>query len=471
MGLFGKRKAGKELIGEKSEAVEAKLVQQSKKEERVFVIGSKHDFATKSYQWDEPFCNLADCDKLIINLTTLTSEVLLRLHEKENKMKQAKLQISRLLNANGEVFCVMKPSYKLEIEIYNTVWNYIYKCWSPIEFTVTSERGEMITLNEDYIREESIFKEWMSNLEDWAMVINKTASLEYLYEFFRLEEQNEIAKGSIEWKIINIATNRYGGMIAGSAYFSVNNTKKILLEGKTTEEIRSGFIHLLPPPTKISTEDAINNLLSETRKLVSPRIQPEWAKDKKMPGENDLNLKIEQETSKIVESRKEAIKLKNELHDLVFFKDLLFQKGPSLGVAVKKTFERMGLDVSDYEKGKGDEDLILNTPQEKAIIEVKGVDRKSIALSDLRQLAHYVEDSIIDGNPTRGILVGNPYRLLKLEERDIPFPDNVVKFSKKRNLILITSTQLFQVLTDFIKGNIRKEDFLGKLLKSSPLFK
>ncbi len=50
--------------------------------ERIWVLGAKCYNADRSIQWDSEFPNFADPDILIINLTSLTKEVLERIRDK-----------------------------------------------------------------------------------------------------------------------------------------------------------------------------------------------------------------------------------------------------------------------------------------------------------------------------------------------------------------------------------------------------
>lgn len=465
--LWWGNKKNKQQEDKTKETTVAKVLEVTKKrEEKIYIVGSKHQLATKCFDWNEPFDNLADCDKLIINLNTLNEDVMKKLSQDSNKINRTKREVLKLLNSNGEIYCVIAINYPLRnTEGYGITEDFNYYCWSPIIFFADSEIGDTIILNKDV---DVVLKDWIDNVENWSMLIRGRARISLLGDL--ISSEKGISKedvGNISWGMNTIAQNRYGGVIAGSAYFSVSKDATV----ETPKyEMFSGLIHLLPPPTKISVERAIDNLLMRFKGVTISQVQPDWVKDCLLPGEKELREKITQNITNLNEIEKDAEKLKKEQEELLDFKGLLFQKGTALGYSVKKAFEVMKFEISDYEIVKGKEDFILRTLKGEFIIEVKGADSKSISLQDLRQLVHYVDDSITEGKSVRGILIGNPYCLKPLQERNIPFPDNVQEFARKRDLILMTSSQLFQILSNFIAKKITADKFLEKLIKTQSLF-
>lgn len=240
------------------------------------------------------------------------------------------------------------------------------------------------------------------------MLIGDKAGLNYIRRILEADSQGKVSYADrIEWMLLSMAKNRYGGAIAGSAFFMV---KKDAIS-KTNDdpyEITSGFIHLLPPPTKISTEQAINNILKEIKGVTLSQVQPSWVNSIPVPGEKEIESEIRNKVLSLSAINEQKDELNKQLETLISYKDLLFQMGTPLGYAVKRAFEKMGFSISDYEKVKGKEDFILETSKGNAIVEVTGIANKSVSLADLRQLAHFVDDMIVDGSPMKGIFIGNP---------------------------------------------------------------
>lgn len=134
-----------------------------KREEKIYVIGSNHSLATKCYDWTAPFGNLADCDRLIINLTSLTPEILKIIYQSDSKVLKTRREIFKLLESGGEIYCIMQPScVKAE---YNYEYSFNYNCWSPINFNILHEEGDTIIFAYEEERKE-MFKEWIDNARD-----------------------------------------------------------------------------------------------------------------------------------------------------------------------------------------------------------------------------------------------------------------------------------------------------------------
>ena len=189
-----------------------------------------------------------------------------------------------------------------------------------------------------------------------------------------------------------------------------------------------------------------------------------------------ITRKLKQKKS-TAELEAEKARLGKEREGLESFKNLLFEKGTNLGTAIQKVFVKLMeaspdiiTDVSEYEENI--EDLLIKTSYGEAIVESKGVDRKSTSLRDLRQLDQYITDSEFDhGIPRKGILVGNPYRLDEPRNRDEAFPSNVKEFAEKREICLVTSYDLFKAFRQFLKDELSAGDIVRRMFDASGVCK
>lgn len=114
------------------------------------------------------------------------------------------------------------------------------------------------------------------------------------------------------------------------------------------------------------------------------------------------------------------------------------------------------------------DEFIINVEGTKILAEVKG-NTKSISKSDLGQLITDLGEHLkITGDEIDGILIGNAWRLLPIEDRNTPdkpvFPDNVIKIAERRNVSLLSTTDLFRALCEVLKDLSQKKDTLGKLV-------
>lgn len=456
--MIKKKKSEKDMTEkEKLPVIEEKVI---KKKPKIFVLGSNHAKAVKCYEWCEPFDNLADCDILVVNLTTFNYETAGKVYER-GAGPRVKRDIYRLLKSGGEVYCIIQPSMTYHPDKYNEIENYNYKFWSPIVFNVEEERGDIINFLSEIEKKKHIFSRWFENITSWTMVLRSTAGLGDLETLVQGDDTIRI-KGKTSWGLISFAESKYKAVIAGSAYFRI---------GEEQDDVDySGFIHLLPPPTNVNVPNAIDDLLFQILGEVdSEKPFPDWVNEIWLPGESNISEVLGEKKLELNELDKNIKKIKMELSDLQKYKALLFEKGASLGTVVREAFCYMNFDISKYEENEGDEDLIIKSDRGEAIIETKGMGNKSVSLADLRQLSQYVDDAIFKGRSPRGILIGNPYCIRKLAERELPFPDNVIEFAIKREIILLTSVQLFEILCKYMKKELTYSQILAKLYEATPV--
>ena len=74
---------------------------------RVCILGTAHPAADRSIKWDEDFGNLSDPDVLIVDLTTLTADILQRTDK--DKLDQARMSIADKILYGGTVVVITQP--------------------------------------------------------------------------------------------------------------------------------------------------------------------------------------------------------------------------------------------------------------------------------------------------------------------------------------------------------------------------
>ena len=74
---------------------------------RVWILGTAHPAADRSIKWDEDFGNLSDPDVLIVDLTTLTADILQRTDK--DKLDQARTSIADKILYGGTVVVITQP--------------------------------------------------------------------------------------------------------------------------------------------------------------------------------------------------------------------------------------------------------------------------------------------------------------------------------------------------------------------------
>lgn len=175
-------------------------------------------------------------------------------------------------------------------------------------------------------------------------------------------------------------------------------------------------------------------------------LPPKWVDNILVTGEEDLRANIIAEKEIIVEREFRIKELKNQVDNIALFKQLLYETGQPLEEVVKLTLEKIGGRI-EPSKFEGQEEYLLVTDHEKAVVEVKGR-IKSISMSDMREVLDYVNEYLIQKSENvKGVLIGNAWRLDPVDERGTPqkqiFPDNVKRAAKDRDIALISTVELF----------------------------
>ena len=110
---------------------------------RVWVLGADNSNADKCIQWDSSFPNFADADVLIVNLQSLTKEILQR---NNDKMKRAAHEIFEKSINQGELVFITAP--KIISSTIGVPYSYIL---SPVDFqTQVVSSGTQMKFNENH---------------------------------------------------------------------------------------------------------------------------------------------------------------------------------------------------------------------------------------------------------------------------------------------------------------------------------
>ncbi|MGM9475187.1 hypothetical protein ACS5PU_02110 [Pedobacter sp. GSP4] len=204
--------------------------------------------------------------------------------------------------------------------------------------------------------------------------------------------------------------------------------------------------------TKKGTIELANNLRLNVRLPLELDL-PEWCDSLIIGNEgDDLNQldKFLDEKSKIEESisqQQEKLKQYKQL------KQLLTESGKSLEAMVEFVFSELGFTI--LPAGHNRDDLIIKADEQIAVIEVKGV-KGSAGENHAAQLMKWVTTYHSDhGMEPKGILIINGFREKPLQERtEKIFPTQMLGYSERMQLCLLTTAQLLTLYLDFVDGKI-----------------
>jgi hypothetical protein len=233
-----------------------------------------------------------------------------------------------------------------------------------------------------------------------------------------------------------------------------------------------GTLVLLPPPTEISSEKAIDKILEALGKHILKEIAPQWIC--KVPFHpidqitneiNNLDLEREKLKKKVISKKHEIELLKNHFR-------LLYETGRELEDAVCEAFKLLGFNEIKKIREKDKEDWVFDfkslTNQTYGIIEVKGVENQ-ISKQDIQQCEGWVTDYVNTYKNAKGILVANQFRFSPyIESRNarLSVEYNLNDYAIKRNICIVPSCLLFDTVDSLAKGRSIPRDEIEKTLTS-----
>jgi len=198
---------------------------------------------------------------------------------------------------------------------------------------------------------------------------------------------------------------------------------------------------------------SLNAELKNRYKVVSEFSVPEWCSGYYLSNEgaqvNKLNH-LYQERDNLLQKITAQQTLLSTYADL---KVLLFATATLLEEKVEQVFREFGYEILSAEDNR--DDLIIKYKDEIAVIEIKG-QKGSGSEANAAQLMKWVSSYHVDhGYKPKGILIVNAFKDKPLAERlDQDFPEQMLPFSTKMELTLMSSTQLLGLYLDFKRGEI-----------------
>lgn len=258
----------------------------------------------------------------------------------------------------------------------------------------------------------------------------------------------------------------HGSPLVIGSYLKVENGHVVFLPVLKT---RSDRFKAMP-----IEETYIESLMSLTAEL------------KKTPGDFELpGWSASYVLSEELEQRKQLLLLEEELNalklrvnqkqsliaELERNKILFTGTGRVLELQVKKIFEDLGFDVTEGEPGR--DDLILKYGDKVAVVEIKGVARKSAAESHARQLEQWVSayDAAHEDVKAKGILVVNTFKETPLRDRtEVSFPTQMRPYSEAREHCLMTGLQLLGFYLDCKDNEDKKNEMIDCMFATKGVF-
>jgi len=187
----------------------------------------------------------------------------------------------------------------------------------------------------------------------------------------------------------------------------------------------------------------------KNKELKTPK--PEWISNEEyaIKASEEVKKLISKNLKEIEKRNQENIQLDSVLEEHESLKDLLFETGKPLELAVIKALTILGFHAENYDDGKLELDQIITSPEGLRYIgECEGKDSKDIDISKFRQLLDSLNEDFEREEVTEkamGLLFGNPQRLLHPNERTLDFTQKCISGAKRERIGLIKTADLYEV--------------------------
>ena len=240
-------------------------------------------------------------------------------------------------------------------------------------------------------------------------------------------------------------------------YFEHEKVKSLILTksgdkivGGMLQNDKSGAILLLPPLKLPDNFIEINRWSKEAiqfgksllgqivaidkalRTSIESTPAPQWLDEKEFKLDieqkyldeiNTLNQQIEEIKSQIEQKQIELSK-----HSLS--KKLLYENGKPLEYAIIEALQTIGFKAENYDDGKSEFDIVFESDEGRFIGEAEGKDNSAINITKFRQLESNIHEDFERDEVTvhaKGVLFGNPFRLLYPNERKEFFTQKAIE--------------------------------------------
>lgn len=430
--------------------------------ERLLLIGSSGFAGINSIPWEsEAVPNISDYDIVIVSVPHLTADILNKAQSQYfDDMRKAFIKFlysrGKLVVLASSYLRVHRPSsYPEHLSNYD---------WSPISFGILNESGSSI------VKKQDMYLSYLRKMKNWSFyftIPEKCLSTDIVNLYgYPHDTRYHIP-------LMPYLENRYGRVLAGQCQIEVKKGKKSSnINGASysaypdTPDFISGSIILLPLIEGVVTEEALADILKEEIGYSLASLEPDWAKEIKMPFVADLDKNISQASAVILEEQKKIKNFSEQINEINSYRRLLYGTGPELEEVVKKSFIALGAKIAPAKYGQ--EEYILEINNEEYLVEVKGV-AKSITLGHLRQLNDYMlkyqEDT---GKVCKGILFGNAWRNLPPSDRGLEstpeFPDNVIQRAQQWGISLVSSRTFFFAFVEALNDKKRSHQILSAVI-------
>jgi hypothetical protein len=352
----------------------------SEDKKKIWVLGGRASGADRSIPWQASLPNLSNSDILVIDLGTIPKNVSVPFYEIRNYLRymiMAKKTIYVLLStavSEDRRASEMFPVFPNLIEIKPCDIGSVNK---PVTSPFFSEIEEYCK----YIEHCSFFINGIDSAFLYRCFIPKYG---WNIEKYPFSDEIRFLQEELIFEIQNVSHQSIG---LASDYRFLNSGKKLLH--------KTGNIIFLPPPTKITSTEAVEVLVNSLIGMELREDEPDWVEKIELPNVNKFDKEIFEKTKLIAKINKEIGILSKEKNKIEKHKKLLWTKDRPLEIAVKDAFVLLGFGEIREGRAKNLEDWVIDLKYAEdfvhGVMEVKGSEKKT-SLGDINQCDKWVKE-------------------------------------------------------------------------------
>ena len=425
---------------------------------RVWLLGNTHPSANRSIGWDdEPFPYLGDPDVLVVDLTTLTRQVLERIGKA--KLDQVRSLIGDKILNHGTVVVITQPllqvvpglgmgekaplplvPYQRDPLVYSN-----YQIFPTQLMTRNVPDGKIIVADAGHM-----FHEYVANVRKFSFYIEH-------YSSWYVSGAPETSPVRTEL----IAVEGQGIRDNSGHYLGLTLAAEVVEDfyDAVTSRRGTGRLVFLPPPTE-PANDAIGRILSALGKH-STRVEapPAWAERLSLGRAGEYRASAARLRTDMAKTQSEIDGLEGQAGEILAHRRLLYSKGAELEDAVVQAFKTLGFGDIEPMGGADREDAAFGmgggTGYMRGVVEAKGADR-GIQMQHILQCKKWAAlRAAADGRASKGIFVPNQYRLQPYPESwddRVKIEPNQLEQAALNDICIIPACALFEAVVRVLGG-------------------
>lgn len=410
------------------------------------VVGSQeHLSAETCVDWGDNFY-VGDYEIIIFNLPSLDYPKLLAINSK-NKYYFSDIRnqiVEAQEKTNLVIICITDEMIVDEFTTLDAGQKINNYTWCPI-IPIFEENGGKKIPNQ----EKKLKFQYLDFVKEWDRLFYKYYNNTGHEDGDKWEYKFEIKK--LSYLLNNLDRDIAFGLswsISIHGYFDKGSKKPIIFLPKI-KDMKKG----------------IDSLLNDF--IFDDDPEPEWAQKIKMPGEEEMENKIEEKNNIIIQLEREKNKLSEETEKINRFKKLLYLQGKSLEKIVEEGLALLNVELKKLEVDNL-EDRIFEYDKFTIPFEIRGKESKGLNEKDLAQLIIRIADRERgDKYTTRGVFVINHQRNFAPSMRGDICDYNIIKKAEAFNICILSTIDIFKLVNRVLSGE--KIDIKEQLFNTSGL--